>query len=470
MRRISHTVYCSSAYHEVWRDTEGRLHRTCNGEGCTLGFEKARALLAGKPEIDPGRAHFRARYRAKGWGEDWQDAKRRGWQTRARRRRARGELVVTPLPPIEASFWSDDDDERKPKQITAKVKNRILADVYQAIRADLLQTTYRRPRSTWLNEDITLHADIVWNQNTPQIICAHPGRKDKTTKTAKKVLHAVECNMALVTSVAGALRLRASLGGSNLFRTDTGVFMAAGVLERRLEGVVVAAGQQRPRGLGIDCVPALVTRDSSGAKLVRWMTWQELSDSTVELYSAHLGYGGNFADGACMAATRGRPQYAELRANQASFVAQVAVRSTTDVVANKAALDRLPPADELQRLCRESIRAAREYADKWGELVGCPKSCLLFTVDEESLLSSRPSWLSCPKHSTDVVTHLFSLHNTESCDVGKEFLDLTGKINMRHTLESALKQHTRQMKATTATLRRFGFRLTDSQELEELPL
>lgn len=467
MRVIKHKTYCSGTYHEVWRDTEGRLHRTCNGEGCTQSFERARALLAGQPDRPPGRAHTRDRYWAGEWGGDWQNAKRRGWWVRAARRRARGEPVVQtridpfPMATLELPDWPDGMYDSVP------TLQRIANDVRCAVEFDLQRTTYRLPRSTWLPQTHMLHIDVVSSQMLPEIMMRTENVR-KRTKSGK-ALHAKRCHLVLTAPMEATLRLRIALGGSNLFTAGDAVYAAAAILEKRPEGTIVLAGQPG-RGYTVRSMPALIARSALDATLVKWVPWQELADETVAAYALGLTepHRQVISTDMCMIATRARPEYATIREAHASLVLNNAVRAARDLHACKSALNRLPMRAELESIALEAIHAARAYGDQWGELVGCPKTCQLFVTTAENVLMNQQ--FCCKLSESYSISTPTRQEYGYRCPVATAANSAHVRIEASRTLARVVNINKTELREATELLTEYGFRVNKQEELEEIPL
>jgi hypothetical protein len=458
MRRISHRVRCSGVMHTVWRDTDGVLHRTCNGEGCTFGFEKARALLSGLPDVPAGTG-WRSRYAARKWGEDWQDAKRAGWRKRAVRHRTRGEKLLSGSEhlqelAVDADFDSDlfGGPPASPLLDVLKAgetKEAIRKRLSQAIYDDLQEIAYRRPSVSASSCGtsagvISTYAHI--DRNAAAVVSAEVELTRMPSSCGlPRTLR--RCILRLSSTAEQAFRVRTALGGSSLFYSGTDAFIAAAILEKRADGLVVVAGRQG-RGLSVESTPALVRREGARAVLTRWMGWEELDEDRVEPYARELSRKHPISDvhaACCILAVRGRPKFAPVIHGMLDYtgVSWRGLKSEEESVRIEEAA--LPPKEMLDNAVEQCRLAAIAYVEKWGVLVGCTRACSLFDPQ------------------------LFrSVCNVRECPIEKPFLTAKLAVCEWERVHQRLKAVTEDIRNANRYLRSCGFRMTKEGQLEEI--
>lgn len=496
MRTIGHKVRCSGTYHEVWRDTEGRLHRTCDGEGCTLAFEAARALLRGMPDKKPGRAHRQGRYSA-AWGEPWENAKRRAWQVRAARRRTRGELVAYAARRLPADDGFDDFLEAAYKPTTCDTtKARIIQDLRERISADLRAATYREAQSRRTIPKVRIHVHLAaadGQDNCPP----HPGVAwiAKTPTETREPGHVLTTNHTLrsyITTVRDAFALRAALGGTNLVHAGGQRLFAAALLEdhRHTAGELIVLVMRPGRGLAAYCEPAVVQRINGRAELVRWERWPHLSEQAIGPYASFMRAQavrlrrarGPSPDvevtAICLEATRGRSLCMPDRLTHVDGWVRSIVVLRQRQAKCVSALARMPSTDNLEEAYRRLVVETLEYATQWGGITGCDRSCALFGDDSRCQeLAQSQSWSICrrPVHQDRAplpvnVGPFRVFHTHDSVCAILDPLRTLNHINIeRISTKAELRICQSDMRQLERLIDRAGFIVKSSGELEELP-
>lgn len=495
MRTITHKVRCSGTYHTVWYDTEGILHRTCNGEGCTLAFEAARALLRGMPDKEPGRAHNRGRYSA-AWGEPWENVKRRAWQIRAARRRTRGEPVghVGDFDTVAADTVVDAD--LLPALALLSTKQRITSDLVAAVVRDLVAAEYTKAKSCLRQPRVHTTLDlrvqpnvlsrfgVAWVEKV-QHEFRQNGRRF-TTNDTRRCYTSAACDV---------LHLRAALGGTNLVDALGKRLFAAALLEdhRHTTGEVVVLVMRQGRGLVAHCEPAVVRRTGERAELVRWESWRNLSDRAVAPYATFLRTAAASRNSfyahetealvMCLQAMHGRLPYdrdpdAQVRHEVVQPWAISVIHGRRRECALVSAIDTLPGPEDITAAYSQFAVDTKEYAAKWGDAIGCDRSCALFdnngpydglTISQSWRLCQRPIHQEPAAPPISVGPFLVPRDSDAWCALLSPLQTLIISQRRRVDTIRELRVLRNDLREITRLVTRAGFIVKASGALEELP-
>jgi hypothetical protein len=403
---------------------------------------------------------------------------------RAARRRVRGEPVAHPAPavPIEADWAIDAIDPIYATAAREQTKvETIIARLEKRCEQDLASATYRNPTARYVRPAVTTRVLLAEPTSAVPPSVWISRQRHLKIENGK---HRTSCSTyrTACTTPREAFATRIALGGTQLVHDGEQRLFAASVLERKgwgpSEMVVLLCKQER--GLAASSAPALVRRESAITRFVRWLKWPQLAPETIAVYGEFLQRGAKCHSSEIIAtaleATRGQPAYAEVRQELAEPNAHGCRHTMQRIARLNLGLSALPPLKQLQEEYPKCAELAKRYAAEWGELVGCQLNCVLFAGDLDNITQHFPFTVCGQLSKSIAVQHhmlttgrLPSMNPIYPCQLLAPLAELCQHYGNRLQAEQELKEEQRLLAEGTRTLKRYGYRLDDGGNLEELP-